>query len=263
MAIDLVCGMQVDEQTARHSTSYRGKTYYFCSGGCKSTFEVNPEQYVAKPSTEVRIEHAHHAEHGGHAGHAGHEHHAGMVEDFKKRFWISLIATVPILLFSHMIQMFFGLEALQFSGDIYIVFVLSSFAYVYGGYPFLKGLVEELRAKQPGMMTLIGLAVTVAYVYSSFVVFGLKGEVFFWELATLIDIMLLGHWIEMRSVMGASRALGELVRLLPSDAHVIQPDGSTKDVPLSQLKHGVRVLVKPGEKIPADGAVIKGESSVN
>lgn len=259
MAIDPVCGMQVDEKTAKHSGTYQGKTYYFCSAGCKSRFESNPEQYVSKEASETQREHTPHE----HAGHAGHEHHAMMVGDFKKRFWISLIATVPILLFSHMVQMFFGLEFLQFTGDNYVVFLLSSFVYLYGGYPFLKGLVDELRARQPGMMTLIGLAVSVAYVYSTFVVFGLKGEVFFWELATLVDIMLLGHWIEMRSVMGASRALEELVKLLPSEAHVVQPDGSTKDVSLDQLKPGDKVLVKPGEKIPADGVVNKGESNVN
>jgi Cu2+-exporting ATPase len=262
MAIDPVCGMQVDEKKTPHSTTYNGKTYYFCSAGCRSRFEASPEEFLSKAPTVAHAAHEHHAGHGAHV-HAGHEHHAGMVEDFKKRFWISLIVTVPILLFSHMIQMFFGLEFLGFKGDAYVVFVLSSFVYLYGGYPFLKGLVDELKGKQPGMMTLIGLAVSVAYFYSSFVVFGLRGETFFWELATLIDIMLLGHWIEMRSVMGASRALEELARLMPSEAHLVESDGSTKDVPLERLKRGDKVLVKPGEKIPADGAVVDGESSVN
>jgi len=262
MAIDPVCGMQVDEKKTPHSTTYNGKTYYFCSAGCRSRFEAAPVDFLSKAPTVPPTGHEHHAGHGGHV-HAGHEHHAGMVEDFRKRFLISLIVTIPILLFSHMIQMFFGLEFLQFAGDDYVVFLLSSFVFLYGGYPFLKGLVDELGARQPGMMTLIGLAVTVAYVYSTVVVFGLRGEVFYWELVTLIDIMLLGHWIEMRSVMGASRALEELARMLPSEAHVIQPDGSTKDIPLDQLKRGDRVLVKPGEKVPADGLVIDGESSVN
>jgi Cu2+-exporting ATPase len=190
-----------------------------------------------------------------------------MVEDFKKRFWISLVVTTPILLFSHMVQMFLGLQSLAFNGDLYILFLLSSFVFFYGGWPFLAGLVDEVKAKQPGMMTLIGLAVTVAFVYSSFVVFGTDPEkamkVFFWELATLIDIMLLGHWIEMRSVMSASRALEELARLMPPEAHVVQSDGTTKDAPLEQLRHGDRVLIKPGEKIPADGVVVAGQSSVN
>ena len=187
-----------------------------------------------------------------------------MVADFRKRFWISLVLTVPILLLSPMIQRFLGLgEALRFTGDTYIAFLLSSVVFFYGGYPFLKGFFEESRKRQPGMMTLIALAISVAYVYSASVVFGLTGKTFFWELATLIDIMLLGHWIEMKSVMGASRALEELAKLMPSDAHKIFADGRVEDVPLDELSSGDRVLVKPGEKIPADGVVVEGESSVN
>ncbi|MBK8916236.1 MAG: copper-translocating P-type ATPase [Phycisphaerales bacterium] len=134
--------------------------------------------------------------------------------------------------------------------------------YFYGGWPFLKGLFSELGKRQPGMMTLIGLAISVAYFYSSLVVFGVRGEVFFWELATLIDIMLLGHWIEMKSVMGASAALEKLVKLMPAEAHLLAGD-ATKDVPVADLKHGDRVLVKPGEKIPTDGRVVEGRTSVN
>jgi len=151
----------------------------------------------------------------------------------------------------------------EFPGSLYVLFVLSSAVYFYGGWPFLKGLVDELRLKNPGMMTLIAVAITVAYVYSSAVVFGLAGMIFFWETATLIDIMLLGHWIEMKSVLGASKALEELARLMPSDAHKFMPDGSIKDVPLNELATGDRVLVKPGEKIAADGEVVNGETSVN
>jgi len=191
-------------------------------------------------------------------------HPAHMVADFKKRFWISLIATVPILGLSPMIQEFLGFkEILRFPGDSYVLFILSSFVFFYGGYPFLKGIVSELRAARPGMMTLIALAITTAYVYSSAVVFGLAGEIFFWELATLIDIMLLGHWIEMKSVMGASKALEELARLMPSEAHKLQSDGTVTDVPLEELKVGDKILIKPGEKIPADGEVIEGESSAD
>ncbi|MCK6619698.1 MAG: copper-translocating P-type ATPase [Calditrichia bacterium] len=187
-----------------------------------------------------------------------------MVEDFRKRFWISLVLTIPILILSPMIQEFLGLgESLRFPGDMYITFILSSVVFFYGGYPFLKGLIDELKEKSPGMMTLIALAISVAYFYSSAVVFGVPGKVFFWELATLIDIMLLGHWIEMKSVMGASRALEELAKLMPSDAHKIMEDGSVKDVPLSELQSGDRVLIKPGEKIPADGVIVEGETSVN
>jgi len=211
----------------------------------------------------------HHEEHGhhgkdDHGGHDHHSHHAHMVENFRKRFWISLALTIPILILSPMIQEFLGLEeALRFPGDMYITFVISSLVFFYGGWPFLKGLFEELGQKSPGMMTLIALAISVAYFYSSAVVFGVPGKIFFWELATLIDIMLLGHWIEMKSVMGASRALEELARLMPSDAHKIMEDGRVKDVPLSELQSGDRVLIKPGEKIPADGLIIEGETSVN
>ncbi len=202
--------------------------------------------------------------HGGHEGHNHHDHHAHMVQDFRKRFWLSLALTVPILLLSPMIQQVWGLgEGLRFKGDLIISFLFSSLVFFYGGWPFLKGMADEVKKKTPGMMSLIALAVTVAYVYSSAVVFGLGGKIFFWELATLIDIMLVGHWIEMKSVMGASRALEALAELMPSDAHVILDDGTVHEVPLSALETGNRILVKPGEKIPADGVVSEGQSSVN
>ena len=180
--------------------------------------------------------------HGEHAGPGGGSHHAHMVADFRKRFWISLIVTIPILFLSPMIQSFLGFrEAVRFPGDAYVLWVLSSVVFFYGGWPFLKGIFDELAKKQPAMMTLISVAITTAYAYSSIVVFGLKGKVFFWELATLIDIMLLGHWIEMKSIMGASKALEELARLMPSTAHKVMPDGSTRDVSLDELKTGDRV----------------------
>jgi Cu2+-exporting ATPase len=194
----------------------------------------------------------------------GHDHHAMMVEDFKKRFWISLALTVPILALSPMIQRFLGLgDALAFPGSLFVLWALSSVVFFYGGWPFLKGIYNELRGGRPGMMTLISIAITTAYVYSSAVVFGLEGTIFFWELATLIDVMLVGHWIEMKSVMGASKALEELARLMPSEAHKVMPDGSVVDVPIEELQHGDRILVKPGEKVPADGAVVEGQTSVN
>jgi Cu2+-exporting ATPase len=152
---------------------------------------------------------------------------------------------------------------LRFPGDRHVGFAFASAVYFYGGWPFLTGLVSELRRRLPGMMTLVGLAITVAYVYSSAVVFGLPGDVLFWETATLIDIMLLGHWIEMRSVLGASRALEQLVRLLPSDAHRMRADGSTEDIPVTDLVRDDRVLVKPGEKIPTDAEVVEGRTTVN
>jgi Cu2+-exporting ATPase len=187
-----------------------------------------------------------------------------MIEDFRKRFWISLVVTVPILILSPMIQHFFGVrEVISFTGEAYLLFVLSSFIFFYGGWPFLKGFIDELKKKQPGMMTLIALAISVAYFYSSAVVFGVEGEVFFWELATLIDIMLLGHWIEMKSVMGASKALEELAKLMPDEAHKINEDGSTEDVKVTELEHEDKLLIKPGEKIPADGKIYEGKTSIN
>ncbi|MBL1215783.1 MAG: cadmium-translocating P-type ATPase [Ignavibacteriae bacterium] len=205
-----------------------------------------------------------HDDHENHDHHDHHDHHAHMVEDFKKRFWISLIVTIPILVLSPLIQEFIGLkDTFNFYGDMYLLLALSTFVYFYGGYPFLKGFIDELKNKEPGMMTLIALAISVAYFYSVAVVFGVKGDAFFWELATLIDIMLLGHWIEMRSIMGASRALEELAKLMPDEAHLIQDDGSTKDVAVSELNHEDIILIKPGEKIPADGRIIEGKTSIN
>jgi len=201
---------------------------------------------------------------GEHKGHNHSGHHGHMIEDFRKRFWISLIVTVPILILSPMIQHFLGLkETLRFVGDSYLLFGLSSFVYFYGGWPFLKGLFHELKKKQPGMMTLIALAISVAYFYSSAVVFGVEGEVFFWELATLIDIMLLGHWIEMKSIMGASKALEELAKLMPDEAYKINDDGNVIEVKVSELSNNDKLLIKPGEKIPADGKIYEGKSSIN
>lgn len=205
-----------------------------------------------------------HTEHQGHNpahGHVGHDHHSMMIEGFKKRFWISMVITIPVLLLSEMIQMFFGFH-LSFTGDKYILFALSSIVFFYGGWPFLKGLRDEISEKNPGMMTLIGMAITVAYLYSSAVIFGLSGMDFFWELATLIDIMLVGHWIEMKSVMGASRSLELLVSLMPSTAHKVHGE-HIMDIKLEELNEGDTILIKPGEKVPADGIIIEGESYLN
>ncbi len=200
-------------------------------------------------------------EHEDDEGGAAHKGHAMMLADFRKRFIVSTALTIPIVVLSPTIQDIFGYR-FDFPGSLYLQFALSSIVYFYGGYPFLKGIFKELKDRVPGMMTLIAVAITVAYLYSSAVAFGLKGMTFFWELATLIDIMLLGHWIEMRSVMGASRALEELVKIMPSEAHMLM-DGMVHDVSVEDLKAGDRVLVKPGEKVPVDGEVIEGDTSVN
>jgi Cu2+-exporting ATPase len=203
------------------------------------------EKEVIKPS---------HHEHHGHHDHT--EHHKHMVEDFKKRFFVSLLITLPILFLSPLIQDFFN-YTLSFYGDKYLMFLLSSFVFFYGGWPFLRGIYDELKEKQPGMMTLIALAIFVAYVYSGAVVFGLRGEYFFWELATLIDIMLLGHWIEMKSVLGASSALEKLAHLLPDTAHIIEREG-IRDVKISELKREDIIFIKAGEKVPADAVITGG-----
>lgn len=193
-------------------------------------------------------------------GHADHDHHS-MIDDFKRRFYIVLILTIPVMLLSEMIQHWLGIQ-FHFPGDKIVLLILSSIIFFYGGWPFLKGWFNEMKARNPGMMTLIGFAITVAYVYSVATVFGLEGMDFFWELSTLILIMLLGHWIEMRSVAGASKELELLVQLMPDEAHLIHGD-HIMDVKTSTLKEDDIVLIKPGEKIVADGTVVEGESSLN
>ena len=187
-----------------------------------------------------------------------HVHH---IEEFKRKFWFSLILTIPILLLSEMIQMWFNFS-LKIPFQKEVLFLLSLIIYFYGGWPFLKGLIREIKKRQPGMMTLIGTAISVAFFYSAGTVFLISGKDFFWELATLIDVMLLGHWIEAKSVLGASRALEELVKIMPTTAHLVK-NGKIVDVPVSQLKAKDMVLVRPGEKIPSDGLVVEGESFVN
>jgi Cu2+-exporting ATPase len=199
--------------------------------------------------------------HDPHMGMSEHDHHAMMIADFRKRFYMVLALTIPIMLLSTMIQHFIGVNW-QFTGSSYILFALSSVVFVYGGWPFLTGLVDEVKSKNPGMMFLIGFAITVAYSYSVAIVFGLKGMDFFWELATLILIMLLGHWIEMRSVMGASNELELLVQLMPADAHMVMLD-MVHDVKTDTLKENDIILVKPGEKVAADGIILEGESYLN
>ena len=207
--------------------------------------------------------HAHPSPKGSHMSHDA-PHHTHMIADFRRRFWISLALTLPILALAPVLQRFLGVAgAWTFVGDRYVQFGLATVVFFYGGWPFLTGAIAEFRRKNPGMMTLIALAIFIAYGYSSVVVFGLPGVVFFWELATLIDVMLLGHWVEMRSVLGASGALEQLIKLLPAQAHRIRADGSVEGIAVTELQRGDRVLVKPGERIPSDGVVVEGKTSVD
>ena len=219
---------------------------------------------TARPEKDERSHHHqnhdHHSESDSSA--AGFDKHAGHhTSDFLKRFWITLVLSVPVLLLSHMIQQWLGFT-IAFQGDKYVLLVLGSIIYFYGGMPFFKGFLGEVKAGAIGMMTLVALAITVAYVYSVAVVFGLPGMDFFWELATLIVIMLLGHWLEMRSQMAASKALQSLVELLPNDV-TVEHNGSPVKIKLEQLKNGDTVIIRPGEKVAADGLIVEGSSYLN
>ncbi|MFJ1627734.1 heavy metal translocating P-type ATPase [Marinilactibacillus psychrotolerans] len=203
----------------------------------------------------------HHGAHGGHAGH--HDHHAHMVEDFKKRFWISLIVAIPIAILAPMLQNLFGFEV-SFPGSDVVLFVLATFIFFYGGKPFLTGIKSEvIDARTPGMMTLISLAIITSYVYSTLTTFFIEGSDFYFELATLIVVMLLGHWIEMRSQMGASKALESLIDLMPNEANKLDESGNTEVVSVEELHPGDHILVKTGEKIPLDGIILEGSSSID
>ncbi|MES1212492.1 MAG: heavy metal translocating P-type ATPase, partial [Leifsonia sp.] len=206
--------------------------------------------------------HEHHETHGHaeeHEHHAGHMDHVGM---FRRLFWINLILTVPTLVFSTGLQNILGLSGPRFEGSQWIPAAFGTAIFLLGGRVFLTGAWSELRGRQPGMMTLISLGILVAFGYSVAVTFGLHGMDFWWELATLITIMLLGHWIEMAAVMGASNALGELAKLLPDEAEVVHGE-HTMPMPVSSLSLGQLVLVRPGAVIPADGEVVDGGSEVN
>jgi Cu2+-exporting ATPase len=244
--------------------------------------KATPHQHVEPPAEQEALQHIGHDGHSGpdnpepHKGgtgmdtgkmdhskmnHGGHDHGA-MIADFLRRFWVCIALSVPVIALSMMFQNLVGYE-LDFVGRNWIVIGLASIIYVYGGWPFLTGMIGELRTRKPGMMTLVAIAVTTAYVYSVAVSVGwLRGMDFFWELATLIDIMLLGHYIEMKSVAGASRSLELIVQMLPSEAHKV--DGQTiTDVQVGTLNKGDTVLVRPGERIPTDGEVVEGSSAVN
>ncbi len=207
--------------------------------------------------------HAHHDAHAGHAAHAGHDKHAGhSVEMFRRKFWGTLLLTLPTLVWGHMLQDALGYTAPHFRGSHWIPAVFGTAVFLYGGIVFLQGAARELRGRLPGMMTLIALAITVAFVFSAAVTLGFPGMPLWEELATLVAIMVLGHWVEMRSISRAQGALRELAKLLPDLA--VRVDGErTEEVPVSGLREGDVVLVRPGASVPADGRVVSGESSVN
>jgi Cu2+-exporting ATPase len=216
-------------------------------------------------TSHVEIE-AHEHAHGSASSvdHGAHDKHEGHSPDmFRDRLLFSLVLTVPILYFSPQIQEWFGYDALAFPGSELVAPLLATVLFFYGGGPFLKGAVREWRDRRPGMMTLIAVAITVAYTYSLAVTFGFPGDDFYWELATLIDVMLLGHWVEMRSVVSASSALDELAAMVPDVAHRIADDGSITDVPVAELEPGQRFVVRPGDQVPVDGDVVEGRSSMN
>jgi P-type Cu2+ transporter len=216
-----------------------------------------------------------HGEHGGHEGHGskkeGHdchdgdhtEHHAMMAEDFKRRFFIALVISIPVLILSPTIQGWFNFSIAQFTGDKFVLFGLASIIALYTAWPFYTNGYEELKEKQLGMMVLVSLAVLTGYLYSVAATFFIDAKDFYWEISTLTLVLLLGHWIEMRAVVGTSGALKELVKLIPPKANLIKNDGSTEIVETAELKVNDMILIKPGEKVPIDGIIVEGESSIN
>src|SRR5688572_12432199 len=213
---------------------------------------------AAESQHDIHAAHASHAEHAAHgmdepSEHSQHVDHSGHEDMFRKRFWVSLLLSIPVLLYTPMLQMWFGFRMPEFAGSQWVTPLFAVIVFVYGGVPFIQMAIPEIRDRQPGMMLLVSLAISVSFIYSLVAIFLNLGEGFFWELVTLIDIMLLGHWIEMRSVRQASGALGTLAKLMPDTAEHIMPDGSTHTMPVSSLRKDHLVLVRPGASIPADG----------
>ncbi len=215
-------------------------------------------------SSEKQDHSCHKGHEGGGKGHSGHDKHAGhSVEMFRTRFWVCLLLTIPALIWEPMLQDWFNYQAPVFPGSHLIPAIFGTLVFLYGGTVFLKGAVRELSARLPGMMTLIALAISVAFIYSAAVTLGYEGHALWWELATLVTIMLLGHWIEMRSIFQAQGALKELAKLLPDKAIRLLEGDQTEEVTVDQLKEGDLILVRPGAGVPADGYVREGKSSVN
>ncbi|HSK24236.1 MAG TPA: HAD-IC family P-type ATPase, partial [Egicoccus sp.] len=199
-------------------------------------------------------------EHQGHGGHAGHGDHAAL---FRDRFWLTVLLAIPVVIWSHHVQELLGYMEPTFSGSDLIAPALGTVVFFYGGWPFLTGGWQEARARQPGMMLLIAMAITVAYVASLATSLGWFSQEVWWELALLIAIMLLGHWIEMRAIGQARGALAALAELLPDEADRVAEDGSTVTVPIADLRTGDVVLVRPGARVPADGHVVQGAADVD
>lgn len=215
--------------------------------------ELHPaHDHPARPLAPAAV-----GDHTGHIDHSGHE------IMFRNRFWVCLVLSLPVLLYSHMLQMWFGFTMPHFAGSQWLAPFFALIVFLYGGIPFLQMAVPELRSRQPGMMTLISLAIIVAFLYSIAALWIDPTGGFFWEMVLLIDVMLLGHWIEMRSVRQASGALSELAKLMPDTAERILPEGDTEQVATTELRVGDIVLVRPGASIPADGEVVEGSSEVN
>lgn len=228
------------------------------SDNSHSHTQTTQMEEAAKPAPHSQHPQEHEEEHSsGHTDHSGHE------QLFRQRFWVCLLLSIPVLVYSEMLQMWFGFTAPVFPGSGWIGTILAVVIFVYGGLPFLQMALPEIRQRKPGMMTLISLAISVAFIYSLAALIIPNAEGFFWELVTLIDVMLLGHWLEMRSVRQASGALDELAKLMPDRAERIRADGSTESVPVSELRVGDLVLVRPGDSVPADGVVADGRSEVN
>lgn len=253
------------EAHAQHEHHEESQEAHRDAVGEEHTHHNHPPQESKDHSKEHQSNKDHedmdHDSHGKHdIGHSSH--HEAMIEDFRKRFWVVLVLSIPIIILSEMVQMLFG-YTLSFPGSKILLFLLSSIVFFYGGLPFFKGAKDEFAARKPGMMMLITLAITTSYIYSTLTTFFIQGSEFYFELSTLILIMLLGHWIEMRSQLGASRALEELVRLMPDTAHRLDKSGNISDVSMQELVLGDLILVKPGEKVPTDGKIVEGESAVN
>lgn len=220
-----------------------------------------PDNRAAHSGDNKSMDHSAHEEHDEHAGHG--TDHTGHENMFRTRFWWSMLLSIPVLAYSPLIQRVLGFTAPAFAGSEWIPFLVSLIIFGYGGIPFVQMAVPEIRNRKPGMMTLITLAISVAFIYSLLAQLANLGEGFFWELVTLIDVMLLGHWLEMRSVRQASGALNELAKLMPDTAERINPDGSIAIVSAASLRTGELLLVRPGASVPADGEVTEGESSLN